>query len=129
MVRTAGKNIVGYRGKVAAGWNGGAVPDVGSSAAMELALRTGTGAPGTQPILGSPDPTAGLIGDGMGGGGGPPGRITVAGAGPNSDAAGACVSGAAALAGCGVAEPAAFFASAEAEDDCRTGPAGEQNRP
>ena len=122
-------------GKVAAGGNGSAAPDVGSSAAMELAARTGIGAPGTQPSLGSPEPTAGPTGNGMGGGGGPPGRRTVAGAGP--DAAGACVGGAAggeavggavAVAGCGVAEPAAFFASAEAEADRRPRPAGEQNR-
>jgi hypothetical protein len=120
-------------GKVAAGGNGSAAPDVGSSAAMELAARTGTGAPGTQPSLGSPEPTAGPTGNGMGGGGGPPRRRTFAGAGP--DAAGAfvggaaggeAIGGAAAVAGCGVAEPAAFFASAEAEADRRPRPAGEQ---
>ena len=58
------------------------------------------------------------------GGGGPPGRSTVASDGPDAGAAvGKAVGCGTGLAGCGFAEPDAFFELAESEADCFPRPA------
>jgi len=93
-----GRRTVASDGPDAGGGSGG-----GGGTVREGLARTG--APG----MGSPEPTAGQTGDGTG---------TGADRGPDAG-----VAGGAGLAGCGFAEPDAFFELAESEADCFPRPA------
>jgi hypothetical protein len=101
-------------GQTGDGTGTGAGPDAGSTGA-------GRAAAARQPT--SETATSAADREGVGGGG-PPGRSTVASDGPDAGAAvGKAVGCGAGLAGCGFAEPNAFFELAESEADCFPRPA------
>jgi hypothetical protein len=89
-----------------------------------------TGAPG----MSSPEPTAGQTGDGTGTGAGRGPDVGVAGDGPDAAGVGGAAVGkavgyGAGLAGCGFAEPDAFFELAESEAKCSCALQQKRNRP